>query len=193
MLSGLRITTVYTPFANVVSQVPAASSLLVLLSAQIDILSAKETAMSATNAFAPPRLTLWAQTASDLMMTNPMSINQDATMPEVIAMLTDHGFTAAPVIDDAGRPVGVVSRGDILVHDRAKANTGTSAAPREPDTTRVRDIMTPAIFSVSPDTAAARVIEEMLALKVHRLFVVDGDGTLVGVITPLDVLRHLRV
>jgi CBS domain-containing protein len=53
--------------------------------------------------------------------------------------------------------------------------------------------MTPAIFSVAPDTAASRVVEEMLALKVHRLFVVDSDGTLVGVITALDVLRHLRV
>ena len=150
--------------------------------------------MSATSAFAPPRLTLWAQTASDLMMTNPLSIHQDATIPELIAMLTDHGFTAAPVIDDAGHPVGVVSRGDILIHDRAKSTatpSGASAEAAEP--TRVRDIMTPAIFSVAPDTAASRVVEEMLALKVHRLFVVDGDGTLVGVITALDVLRHLRV
>jgi CBS domain-containing protein len=171
--------------------------LLVLISAQIDILSAKETAMSATSTFAPLRLTLWAQTASDLMMTNPLSINQDATVPELIAMLTDHGFTAAPVIDDAGHPVGVVSRGDILVHDRARTSSTPSGSSEErataADSTRVRDIMTPAIFSVSPDTAASRVVEEMLALKVHRLFVVDSDGTLVGIITALDVLRHLRV
>ncbi len=153
--------------------------------------------MSATSAFAPPRLTLWAQTASDLMTTNPLSIDQDSTVPEAIAMLTDHGFTAAPVIDDAGRPLGVVSRGDILIHDRARSIVGPSGESegleRGGDPTRVRDIMTPAIFSVAPDTAATRVVEEMLALKVHRLFVVDGDGTLVGVITALDVLRHLRV
>jgi CBS domain-containing protein len=33
----------------------------------------------------------------------------------------------------------------------------------------------------------------MVDLKVHRLFVVDDLGTLVGVITVLDVLRHLTV
>jgi hypothetical protein len=33
----------------------------------------------------------------------------------------------------------------------------------------------------------------MLALKVHRLFVVGGDGVLVGVISALDVLRALQL
>ena len=57
----------------------------------------------------------------------------------------------------------------------------------------VSELMTPAIFSVSPDTPAANVIREMLALNVHRLFVVDADGVLVGVISPLDILRCLGV
>ena len=39
---------------------------------------------------------------------------------------------------------------------------------------------------------AAKVVEEMLALKVHRLFVVDEPGVLVGVVSALDVLRNLR-
>jgi CBS domain-containing protein len=51
--------------------------------------------------------------------------------------------------------------------------------------------MTPAVFSVPPETPVGKVVEEMLALKVHHLFVVDGDGVLVGVISALDVLRHL--
>jgi CBS domain-containing protein len=32
----------------------------------------------------------------------------------------------------------------------------------------------------------------MVGLKVHRLFVVDQSGLLIGVISALDVLRHLR-
>ena len=51
--------------------------------------------------------------------------------------------------------------------------------------------MTPAVFSVTPQTPASKVVAEMLALHVHRLFVVDNTGVLVGVITALDVLRHL--
>jgi len=60
------------------------------------------------------------------------------------------------------------------------------------DTALVRDIMTPAVFSVAPDTPAASVVEQLVELKVHRLYVVEEDGTLVGVITALDILRHLR-
>jgi CBS domain-containing protein len=44
---------------------------------------------------------------------------------------------------------------------------------------------------VAPDTLAGKVVSEMVSLKVHRLFVVDDDGILVGVISALDVLRHL--
>ena len=51
--------------------------------------------------------------------------------------------------------------------------------------------MTPVVFSVRPETPARQVIEEMLHLRVHRLFVIDADGVLVGVIATSDILRHL--
>jgi len=159
------------------------------------------------------RLYLGVETAADLMTPNPVSIRADATLREALALLIDHGFSAAPVIDEAGRPVGVLSRTDILVHDREKVEyleplpeyyDRRELAARllgEPsegfevervDRTRVRDMMTPAVFSVGLETPAARVVGDMLALRVHRLFVVDARGVLVGVISPLDVLAHLR-
>ena len=161
---------------------------------------------------AEARLTLWAETAADLMTQNPVSIGADAPIKEAVAFLTDKGFSAAPVIDDAGRPVGVLSRSDILVHDREKVeyvpavpeydemtelttcsgeNLRTGFQVENVDRAWVRDIMTPAVFSVAPETAVGKVVEEMLALKVHHLFVVGSDGVLVGVISALDVLRHL--
>ena len=159
-----------------------------------------------------PRLVLNAKTAADLMTPNPHSIRADATVKEAIAFLTDKGFSAAPVIDEAGRPIGVLSRFDILVHDREKVEyvpvvpeyyerTDLTTRAGESlrsgfqvenvDRTCVRDIMTPVVFSVTLEAPVHRVVEEMLALKVHRLFVVDRDGILVGVISALDVVRHL--
>ena len=138
------------------------------------------------------QLSLHAQTAADLMMPNPISVRASATIPEAIQLLTDKGYSAAPVIDKAGRPIGVLSRADILVHDREAVDY---VAPADDEETtgadRVRDIMTPAVFCVSPDAPASRVVREMTELRVHRLFVVDDRGTLVGVISALDVLRHL--
>jgi predicted transcriptional regulator len=51
--------------------------------------------------------------------------------------------------------------------------------------------MTPGVLSVDLNTSLTQVIEIMLAGKVHRLFVTDCDGVLVGVISALDVLRCL--
>ncbi len=137
----------------------------------------------------PARLTLDAETAADMMTANPISIREDATIKEIVALLVDKGFGAAPVIDQAGRPIGVVSRSDVLAHER---EAQTHAVATQPYTARARDIMTPIVFSVAPDIAAAKVIEEMAALKVHRLFVVTGAGNLVGVVTALDILSRLH-
>jgi len=146
------------------------------------------------------------------MVPNPISLRADANVREALVLLTDKGFSAAPVIDDAGRPVGVLSRGDLLIHDREKVDYLSPGATyfyeqdlhtrkgspiegfqvENVDQTRVRDLMTPAVFSVAPDTPVAKAIEDMLALHVHRLFVVDESGVLVGVVTAMDVLRHLR-
>jgi len=47
-------------------------------------------------------------------------------------------------------------------------------------------------ISIRPERAAAEVVEQLRALKVRRLFVVDRAGKLVGVISAGDVLGHLR-
>jgi CBS domain-containing protein len=60
------------------------------------------------------------------------------------------------------------------------------------DPAAVRDVMTPAVFCVGAGTPAAKVVEKMLALEVRRLFVVDGDRVLVGVVSATDILRKLR-
>ncbi len=157
-----------------------------------------------------PRVVLYAVTAADLMAPNPVSIAASATVKEAAAFLTDKGFSAAPVIDEAGRPVGVLSQSDIVVHDRENTQSVSGnleyykrtdlSPPRiirtdvvDGDPTRVTDIMTPIVFSVAPETAAYKVIEDMLAQKVHRLFVVGADGVLVGIISTVDVLRHLHL
>jgi CBS domain-containing protein len=132
------------------------------------------------------RLVLDAVRAAELMTANPMSLRAEATVPEAVAWLTEKGFSAAPVIDESGRAVGVVSRTDILVHERERLHSAPA------DTTTVRDIMTPAVFSVSPHMPVELVVEQLLTLNVHQLYVVDEDQALIGVISAHDVLRHLR-
>jgi CBS domain-containing protein len=153
--------------------------------------------------------------AKDLMNPNPVSIRRDAGIREALELLTDRGFGAAPVIDEAGRPIGVVSHTDILIHERECVHHGRApdygvsgydctdwdlfperwwseeASIEVVDPTTVGEIMTPAVFTVALDTPAREVVRRMLELKVHHLFVSDGELALVGVISPLDVMRRL--
>jgi len=139
---------------------------------------------------AASRLCLRAKTAAELATFNPVSLREDATLAEAVVVLIDKGMHAAPVINAAGQPIGVLSGTDILIHQREQAQRG-SLGPGVPDA-RVRDLMTPAVFSVAQDAPASRVVAEMVSLNVNQLFVVDDSGALVGVIPALNVLRHLE-
>jgi CBS domain-containing protein len=129
-------------------------------------------------------LVLKADTAGDLMTAGPVSLAETATMDEAMAFLTEKGFGAAVVIDEAGHPLGVVTKTDLLVHAKQHPAMGDDSAT-------VADVMTPAVFSVREETSARSVVEQMLVLNVHHLFVVDGAGVVVGVISPLDIVRQL--
>lgn len=173
--------------------------------------------MIAVKSESPRSMTLRAKRAEDLMTADPLSIQETLTAQEALAIFIDKAISGAPVINAAGWPVGVLSERDLLVHDRegppgrigqgsayteAEEVTSAQSAPlpqreagghsagRETNTL-VRDMMTPAVFAVGRHTPAERVIEQMCGLNVHRLFVVDAAGVLVGVITPMDVLRQL--
>jgi CBS domain-containing protein len=136
------------------------------------------------------RLALKAGTAADLMTRHVVSIPEDAPLGEAVSTLVDRGISGAPVVNAAGRPVGVVSLSDIVVHDRNTNGYDHTARPAA-DRTLVGDVMTPTVCAVRPETSAGEVIEEMVLLRVHRLFVIDADGVVVGVIAASDVVRNL--
>jgi CBS domain-containing protein len=123
--------------------------------------------------------------ATDLMTESPYSIRSTATVDEAIRFFTEKGISGAAVIGESGRAIGVLSCTDLLIH-RRESKAGTTASPAF-----VTEIMTPAVFNVRPDTPARQVAEQMIALNVHRLFVVDRSEVVVGVISALDVVRCL--
>src|SRR5205823_3361848 len=122
---------------------------------------------------------------ADLMTRGPVSIEVTKTADEAAQLLTTRGIGAAIVIDAAGRPIGVVTKSDLLIHARACPDKEGA------DRTLVRDLMTTTVFTVRMDTTAQSVIQQMLGLNVHHLFVQDTSGTMVGVISPVDILKKL--
>jgi CBS domain-containing protein len=161
------------------------------------------------------QLRLHAILAEDVMTPNPVSIRDELTVHEAVVFLTERRISAAPVVNEAGRPVGVVSEADILRHDREHTEhlywlpqkevdreltldtgehlSGKSFEVEVPDVSRVKDIMNPVVYAVRRTTHIHEVVNQLVKRRIHRLFVVDEDNSLVGVITTLDILSRLAV
>jgi CBS domain-containing protein len=158
------------------------------------------------------RLILDALTAGDLMTANPISVQANLGVRQAMTFLIAKAFSAAPVIDEAGRPVGVLSQTDLLIHNKAILARSPASAnfygkdgltdeavgmienameAFDQEEATVRDVMTPVVLSVTLQTSADKVIKQLLEQGVHRLFVVDDAGVLVGVISTMDILEKL--
>ena len=151
-------------------------------------------------------------TAADVMNPNVLVVQEDMTVEELARFLVESEISGAPVVDPEGRLVGVVSVTDLArsVADR----TDTTADRPSPDffvsewggtlrrdeveglrfgeetEMRVRDIMTPAIYSVHAETPIPEVAETLIDSHIHRLLVINGERV-VGIVTSSDLLGLL--
>jgi CBS domain-containing protein len=120
---------------------------------------------------------------ADLMTIDPIVISVDGSIEEAEELLRHHRITGLPVIDLAGRLVGVISQTDLLY----LAVPAVQALIRHRERgIRVGEVMsTPAVTIESTATvrdAARRMSEE----RVHRLVAVDDHGRPTGVISAMD-------
>lgn len=126
------------------------------------------------------------KTVAELMQRNVRTVRPDTSIAEVVLSLADAHVSGLPVVDDAGRVIGVVSTSDVL---NAEAETNDSAARQELlEGTAVREIMTRTPFTITPDTDVRSAARQMLYADVHRLFVTE-DTRIVGVVSTTDIVR----
>jgi len=142
--------------------------------------------------------------ASDIMRTHVITVREDQTLRELAQVLQDNRITGAPVVDDRGRLVGVVSQTDLVRRQREASSTDVPAYHREeawldangfsietPDYGRVRDIMTPAVLSADEKTPVEELARCMSRKGVHRL-VITRRGKLAGIVTSMDLMKHFE-
>jgi CBS-domain-containing membrane protein len=135
-------------------------------------------------------LTLRLSTAAELMTPNPLSNKQGDSLQTVAALLSFHELDAAPVTDDAGRLVGLVSAEACAAweaYSRRSSPHGWSAA--DLDETDISEIVSPIVKHVRDDATPQEVIAMLSQQKARRAYVVNSADELVGVISVTDVLR----
>ena len=146
--------------------------------------------------------------ASDLMETNVIAVGPDTPLVEVHRLFTEEQISGAPVVDDLGNVIGVITGTDLLramseEHDTVAVETayfrevldyGAPDVSEYPEDLqdrlgeqRVSDQMTEGVISVPPSATAPEIARELRSARVHRLFVI-GSGRLLGVVSAFDLL-----
>jgi CBS domain-containing protein len=96
-----------------------------------------------------------------------------------------------PVVGAGGRLVGIVTQRDLLKASLSSVLSLSARAERDwLAKVRVGDVMSSPVVTIGPDVPVSEAVETMLVRKFGCLPVVD-DGTLVGLVTETDCLRHL--
>jgi CBS domain-containing protein len=133
-----------------------------------------------------------------IMSRTTYCLRPDVGVRTAAAMLLDERMSGAPVVDSDGRPVGIVSKTDLLrhLHERGDAIEPGRRDAIDPgfhatqvDETMVCDVMMPVVFAISVDTTIAAASALMAGEGIHRLPVLDGGGAVVGILSTLDVVR----
>jgi len=118
-----------------------------------------------------------AQTVRDVMTTQPVMV-EPTTMVSDIAKQMDREDIGEVLIADKGRLCGLVTDRDIVVRAIAEG--------RDPGSTRVDEICTHELFTVSPDDSVDEAVRIMGDRAIRRLAVVE-DGSPVGVVSIGDI------
>jgi CBS domain-containing protein len=157
----------------------------------------KEKTMKNTNR---PLMTL---RAADIMSRNIVMIPREMSLQGAARLLTGAGVTGAPVIDDQGRCIGVLSATDFMHSVEAHQPDTNPSRPSDspphcaweiPEGNRnsclcVADFMTQDPVLVGPATPIGELARMMMDAHIHRIIVADMDTRQpLGIVSSMDIL-----
>lgn len=117
-----------------------------------------------------------AKIVREIMNAELFSVRRDDDAEQALGYILALGITAAPVLDDARRPVGVVSFRDLL-----RRGSGVT----------VSDRMTSPAITVREDDAIEHAAVMVAERGIHRLVVTDAEGVATGVVSSVDLIAGL--
>jgi CBS domain-containing protein len=147
--------------------------------------------------------------ARDLMETHVQSVGRTTPLLDVHRLFAEEEISGAPVLDEDGALVGVITSSDLVRSVEEERDTVAVETTyfrdllpySSPDWStesedlqdrlrerRAEDAMTTSVLTVAPDVPAPEIARRLREHRVHRVFVTDG-GRLVGVISAFDLLR----
>lgn len=134
---------------------------------------------------------------ADVMCRKVFTAARDTAFKELVGAMIVHEVSMIPVVDAAGRPVGVVTEEDLATklefqggadNPPVLAGKHTRARWRKASATVAAELMTPAV-AVAENIDLRAALRLLASVRAGRLCVVNDAGTLVGVLGRCDALR----
>lgn len=113
---------------------------------------------------------------SEVMSAASHVASGDSSVDSLITLITDHHIGCVPIVDSQHRPIGIVTKLDLV-------------ECREADRKTARDVMMPHAMALKTGDTLARAATLMSREGFHHLLVVDDAGKLCGVVSTFDVTR----
>jgi CBS domain-containing protein len=144
--------------------------------------------------------------ARDVMIFEPVCVDRSDTIWQLARVFVEHEISGAPVVDQQGRLVGVVSRTDLVrrclegtadippaylfevIFEQGADDEAAGADVIRERLICVEDCMTQDPVTASPETPVGTIASLMFDGRIHRVIVVDEERFPVGIITSLDLL-----
>jgi CBS-domain-containing membrane protein len=140
--------------------------------------------------------------ARDVMVSPVITVEDTASVPDVAKIMVAKRISAVPVVDGAGKLVGIVTEADLM--HRSEIGTerprswwvyflsGDRAAAADyvkSHTMKISDIMTREVRTADPETALADIAELFEKHHIKRVPIVDKTGALVGIVSRANIIQ----
>jgi len=146
--------------------------------------------------------------ARDIMVREVVTVKPQTTVEELARTLIEHHISGAPVVDDSGSIVGIVTEND-LIKKEARLHIPTvvrifdafvyleSSKRFEDDlkkmvARKVGDICITDVVTVDVDTPVTEVAGIMAERSMHHLPVME-EGRMVGIVGKEDIIRAMSM
>ncbi len=127
----------------------------------------------------------------EIMTHEVLTVTKELSIRRLIKLLEKNRITGAPVVDEQGKLIGIVSSKDVIRAIDHLIRVHVSIDEQKDHKGRynwVEGVMTTDVITVGEEDDVAEVFGTMVHRKIHRVPVVK-DGKLVGIISSQDACK----
>lgn len=137
------------------------------------------------------RISADAMPLHQIMSRGVICATTDLDIRVVVDLIIQHHIGCIPIVDQRQRPIGIITKSDIVEHVHAALTATVEGSPL-PDEIKARtadDVMMPLAFTLSEYATVAHASMMMVSEDTHHVLVVSPTDELVGVVSSRDIVR----